>query len=507
VDLVSNLALGFQTILEPANLLVCVAGVTLGMLVGVLPGIGAMAAISMLLPLTWHLEPATALILLAGIFYGGQYGGSTASILLNLPGTAANAVTCLDGYPMARQGRAGVALVITTLSSFVGASVAIVLMMTLAPVLARAALGFGPSEYFAVMTFALVVTSTMSGAALKGFAMVALGALLGMIGVDIGTGQYRFTFGSIELAGGLNLVAVAMGLLGVAEILSRLSGEDSVAPVERHRVSVRSLLPTRRDIRDSALPTLRGTVIGTLSGILPGTGATLASFLSYAVEKRVAADPSRFGRGAIEGVAAPEAANNAAVQAAFIPTLTLGIPGDAVMAILLGAMLTHGVTPGPMILENDPALFWGLVASFWLGNLVLLVLNIPLIGLWVRLLSVPYRMLFPVILCLIGIGVYSINYSTFDILVVVLFGILGYGMKRLDYPAAPLLFGFILGPMVEDHLRRALLVGHGDPAVLVASPVSAGFLVASVLLAVLSSGVAGRVIRGTVGRNARSDKT
>jgi TctA family transporter len=457
------------------------------MFVGVLPGMGAMSTIAMLLPLTWRLEPSTALILLAAIFYGGQYGGSTTSILLNLPGTAANAVTGLDGYPMARQGRAGVALLVTTLSSFVGASIAILLLMTLAPALGRFALAFGSPEYFAAMTFALVAASTVSGHVLKGVAMVALGTLLGLIGIDIGTGGHRFTFGLIELAGGLSLVALATGLFGVTEILWNLAHGQNAAQVSDERITFRSLVPTREDLRASALPSLRGSLLGILCGILPGTGATLASFLSYSVERRVAADPSGFGKGAIAGVAGPEAANNAAVQAAFIPTLALGVPGDAVMAMLLGVMVIHGVAPGPLMLTDSPALFWGIVASFWVGNLVLLILNIPLIGVWVRILRVPYDLLYPIVISLVAVGVYSINYSSFDVVLVAAIGLVGYGMRRLDYPAAPLLFGFILGPMMEDHLRRALLIGGGDLTVLVGTPVSAAFHMASLSIVVMSS--------------------
>jgi TctA family transporter len=339
------------------------------------------------------------------------------------------------------------------------------------------------------MIFALTVASAVShGSATKGFAMVAAGILLGMVGIDIGTGRQRFTFGIVELADGLSIVAIAMGLFGVAEILHNLIHRTSFTPVAAGRISIRSLLPKRADLRASAAPAARGTLIGAACGILPGTGATLASFLSYAVETRVASDPSRFGKGAIEGVAAPEAANNAAVQAAFIPTLILGVPGDAVMALLLGAIVTHGVVPGPWILANDPALFWGLVASFWVGNLVLLVLNLPLIGIWVRILSIPYHRLYPLVLLLIGIGVYGIRSSPFDVFVVIVFGIVGYGMKRLDYPPAPLLFGFVLGPLVEDHLRRALLLGHGNLRALVASPVSAGFLLAALAAGVWASG-------------------
>jgi TctA family transporter len=470
----------------------CLAGVTLGMAVGVLPGLGTMAAVSLLVPLTWSLEPVTALIMLGGIFYGGQYGGSTASILLNLPGTAANTVTCLDGYPMARQGRAGAALLVTTLSSFVGASVAILLLMAGTPLLAAAALEFGPAEYFAVMAFALVVVATFSeGAPLKGFAMVLLGMLLGTVGIDAGTGQYRFTFGLVALADGLDIVAVVMGLFGVAEILHRLRDPAPAGEVPP-RVTFRSLLPKRGELTASVWPTLRGAAIGSACGILPGTGATLASFLAYAAEKRVAADPSRFGNGAIEGVAAPEAANNAAVQAAFIPTLALGIPGDAVMAILLGAIVTHGVVPGPGLLTSEPALFWGLIASFWLGNLFLLILNIPLIGVWVRLVRVPFPVLYPVVLFLIAMGAFSLRYRVFEIYVVIAFGLVGYAMKVLAYPAAPLLFGFILGPMAEDYLRRALVIGRGDLAILVGSPLSAGFLLASGLLVLVSSGAFAR---------------
>jgi TctA family transporter len=487
MDLVANLTAGFSTALEPVNLGACVLGVTLGMVIGVLPGLGTMATVSLLLPLTWSLEPVTALIMLGGIFYGGQYGGSTASILLNLPGTAANAVTCMDGYPMAQQGRAGPALLVTTLSSFVGASVAILLLMASTPLLAAAALQFGSAEYFAVMVFALMLVATCSaGSALRGLSMVLVGMLLGTVGIDTGSGRYRFTFGSLALADGIDIVALAMGLFGVAEILSRLAQPTLAAETPSHRIGLRSLLPQREDLRRSVRPTLRGTLIGVVCGILPGTGATLASFLAYAAEKRVAADPSRFGKGAIEGVAAPEAANNAAVQAAFIPTLALGIPGDAVMAILLGAMVTHGVVPGPRMLEADPTLFQGLVASFWLGNLLLLVLNIPLIGIWVRLLSVPYRVLYPVVLFLIAVGAYSLNNRVFEIYVVMAFGLAGYAMKARGYPASPLLFGFILGPMAEEHFRRALVIGRGDLTALVATPLSLIFLLASGLLALSS---------------------
>lgn len=483
----SNLSLGFTAAFEPVNLLFCFFGVTLGTLVGVLPGIGAITTISILLPLTYYLDPTTAIIMLAGIFYGAQYGGSTASILLNLPGTSTHAVTCLDGYPMTKQGRAGVALFITTITSFVGGSFAILLMMFLAPAIAELALSFNAAEYFTVMLFGLIAASTLSsGSALKGLAMVAVGVALGMVGIDLTSGVRRFQFGFLELSDGLNLVALAMGLFGVAEILLNVMKKQSAAPFAVQPVRLRSLLPTWQDMRVATMPTLRGMVIGSGCGILPGVGPTIASFMAYAAEKRVAKQPERFGHGAIEGIAAPEAANNASVQAAFIPTLSLGIPGDAVMAVLLGALLIHGIAPGPGLVTQQPVLFWGLIASFWIGNVMLLVLNIPLIGVWVSIVRIPYNLLYPAMLFFICIGVYSINYNVFDIFIVIIFGIIGAVMMVLRFPAAPLLLGFILGPMIEETLRRALLVSRGDLAILVGSPVSASFVAASALILILS---------------------
>ena len=478
---------GFATAFEPGNLIFCLVGVSVGMVVGVLPGIGALAAISLLLPLTYYMEPTASLIMLAGIFYGAQYGGSTASILMNLPGDSANAVTCLDGYPMAKQGRAGVALFVTTISSFVGGCFAILLLIFFAPIIAKLALRFGAAEYFAVMLFGLVAGSALSGGSfLKGIAMVALGVVLGLVGIDMQTAYPRFLFGFREqLFDGLSLVAVVMGVFGVAEILVNLMRSNST-PFTVQSVKLRSLIPTWQDVKDSTMPTLRGSAIGSACGILPGAGPTISSFIAYAVERRVSRTPERFGKGAIEGIASPEAANNAAAQAAFIPTLSLGIPGNATSAIMLGALMIHGMAPGPNLISDEPVFFWGLVASFWIGNVVLLILNIPLIGVWVSILRVPYRALYPAMLFFVCIGVYSINYSVFDVYVTLLFGLVGAVMMVLGFPAAPLLLGFILGPLIEENLRNALLISRGGFGILVASPIGMGFHIASALLIVTS---------------------
>ncbi|MGY6709250.1 MAG: tripartite tricarboxylate transporter permease [Rhizobiaceae bacterium] len=476
-DFLANLALGVDRAFSPDALLFCFIGVSVGTLIGVLPGLGPLAAMSLALPLTYYLDPTVALIMLAGIFYGTQYGGSTASILLNLPGSATAAVTCLDGYPMAQRGQAQLALFITAINSFVGASFAILLVMGFAPVLAQFALRFSAAEYFSVMLLGLIAASTLSlGSPVKGLAMVIAGLALGLVGTDVNTGMFRYTFGFFELADGLSLVAVAMGLFGVAEILSNI-GRPAGKAVDVGRISLRSMLPTRAQWRQLAMPTARGSVVGSFVGALPGTGPGIAAFMAYAFEKKLSRDPSRFGKGAIEGISAPEAANNAAVQAAFIPTLSLGIPGDAVVAILLGAMLIHGITPGPNLISNQPDLFWGLIMSFWVGNVMLLFLNIPLIGLWVRLLQIPYHLMYPAVLLLICVGVYSANNNVFDIYIVLIFGVVGFLMRKFDYPAAPLLLGFILGPLLEEHFRRALLLSQGNPLVFFERPISAAFLV------------------------------
>jgi TctA family transporter len=486
VELFNNVVQGFAAALAPQALLFCFIGVTVGTFVGVLPGVGAMAAVAICLPITFYLDPMIALIMLSGIFYGAQYGSSIASILLNIPGTVTAAVTCLDGYPLTKQGRAGPALFITTVTSFVGGSIAIVLLMGFAPLIAGFALRFSSAEYFAIMLLGLVAASTLSlGSALKGLAMVVVGVALGIVGTDINTGTSRLTFGILELSDGLNLVAVAMGLFGVAEILSSV-GQGRTVVVDPTSITMRSLIPTRQDIRESIMPTLRGTAVGSAIGALPGSGAIVATFMSYALEKRVSDTPEKFGRGAIEGIAAPEAANNAAVQAAFIPTLSLGIPGDALMAVMLGAMMIHGIVPGPQFITEHAATFWGLVASFWIGNVLLLILNIPLIGVWVRLLSIPYHLLYPAMLFFICIGVYAINNNVVDIYTVIAFGAIGYFMNEFQYPAAPLLLGFILGPMMEEHLKRALLISQGDFMVFLDRPISLTFLVVTALLLLLS---------------------
>jgi TctA family transporter len=476
---------GFQTALQPGMVLICLIGVTVGMIVGVLPGLGAMSAIAIALPITFHLEPTAALIMLAGIFYGAMYGGSTASILLNLPGSPAAAITCLDGYPMAKKGKAGVALFITTISSFLGGCLGIVLLIGFAPALAQFALRFSSAEYFSVMMLGLIAASTLSiGSPLKGLAMVVTGVALGLVGMDSGTGQLRYTFGSMQLMDGINLVALGMGLFGVAEILSNL-GKPST-PLDPRSITLRALLPSRAEWRQSLMPTARGGALGAAVGILPGTGPAISAFMAYAMEKRLARDPSRFGKGAVEGIASPEAANNASVQAAFIPTLSLGVPGDAIIAILLGAMMIHGIVPGPRFITDHPDTFWGLVASFWIGNILLLVLNIPLIGLWVRLLTIPYRLLYPAMLFFVCVGVYAMRNNPFDVVMTMAFGGVGYFMMRYGYPAAPLLLGFILGPLMEEHLKRALQISRGDFAVFVERPISAVFVALSVLVLALS---------------------
>ncbi len=483
MELLSNLALGFETAFSLQNLMYCFIGVFLGTFIGVLPGIGALATISMLLPLTFHVPPATSLIMLAGIYYGASYGGSTASILLNLPGTPSAAVACLDGYPMSKQGRGGVALFMTTIASFAGATVGIIIVTLFAPTLSEVGLAFGPADYFAMMLLGLVAAATLTqGSPAKGILMVLVGLCLGMVGTDVQTGQQRFAFGIPELSDGFNLVAMAMGLFGVAEVIGSILRVKDRKVSEEQKITFRSMAPTRDDWKRSWKPMIRGTAVGSFFGALPGTGGTIASFMSYAVEKRVAKDPERFGKGAIEGVAAPESANNAAAQTAFIPTLTLGIPGDAVMALMLGAMIIAGVQPGPRLVTEHPEIFWGLLASFWIGNVLLLVLNIPLIGIWVKMLQIPYRILYPAILLFICIGVFSVNNNVFDIYAVLAFGVMGYLLMLMKFEVAPLLLGFILGPLMEEHLRRAMLLSRGDPAVLLQRPISATFILLTTAL-------------------------
>ena len=479
--LYDNVSLGLTTALSFNNLLYCLIGVSLGTFIGIIPGFGTLAAMSMLFPITFYLDPTAAIIMLAGIWYGTTYGGSTASILLNLPGTPANAVVCLDGFPMAKQGRAGVALFMTTIASFFGASVGILLMMLMSPLIVELALQFGAADFFSMMVLGLIAASVISdGSAIKGLAMVVLGLLLGCVGMDVETGAERLTFGITDLWDGVSLVALAMGLFGIAEVVSSIRSVDTSAV--NKNISLKSMLPTRDEMRRSWMPMVRGSSIGSFFGILPGTGPTIAAFMAYAIEKRVAKDPSRFGKGAIEGIMAPETANNATDQTSFIPTMTLGIPGTASMALILGVLIIHGITPGPQLVVNRPDLFWGLVMSFWIGNILLLVLNIPLIGLWVRVLTIPYQILYPTIIMFVCIGVYTVNNNPFDVLTVIAFGALGYGMRVLDFPAAPLLLGFVLGPLMEENFRRAMVLSRGSFEPFIARPLSLSFLLAALAL-------------------------
>lgn len=479
---VDHLYLGLQTAFTFSNLIYCFVGVLAGMLIGVVPGIGALSAMSILFPLTFHMDTISALIMMAGIYYGGAYGGSTAAILLNLPGTPSSAVACIDGYPMARQGRAGVALFMTTIASFIAGSIGILIMMAFSPLIASVALSFGSAEYFALMVLAMVAASTVSsGSAVKGIAMVVLGVIFGTVGTDIYTGIPRFNFGMTDLYSGIGLVAVAMGLFGLTEVISSI-GKVDVSQVTK--VTLSSMLPTRDDVSRSWKPALRGSAIGSFFGTLPGTGSLVACYLSYSVEKRLADDPSRFGKGAVEGVVAPEAANNAADQTAFIPTMTLGIPGSASMALVLGVLIMQGVTPGPRLMVDRPDLFWGLVFSFWIGNILLVILNIPLIGLWVRLLTIPYRYLYPGIIVFIGLGVYSVNNSVFDVWMAMGFGILGYAMRLLNFSAAPLILGFVLGPVMEENFRRALILSEGGFMTFIDRPISGAIFAATGLVVV-----------------------
>jgi putative tricarboxylic transport membrane protein len=457
----SEIAAGLAIALTFENVSFCFFGVLVGTAVGVLPGIGSLAAISMLLPITFYLDPTTAIIMLAGVYYGAEYGGSTASILLNLPGTPSNAVTCLDGYPMAQKGRAGVALFMTTIASFVGGTLGILILIWATPVFLDFALMFRSKEYFVALLLGLVMAATVSpGSALKGLASLALGILFGLIGADVQSGVPRFTFGQMQLFDGVSIVIVAMGLFGVAELLWSIT--SNTAPAIRDRITMRSLLPTKDDMRRSAFPMLRGTAVGSFVGPLPGAGLALASFFAYVIEKRLSRYPERFGTGVVEGIAGPEAANNAAAQTAFIPTFALGIPGTTTTAILLGAMMLHGIAPGPQFMRENIDMFWAIVSSFWIGNLFLLILNIPFIGIWVGLLKVPYHLLYPVIICMICIGVYSLNSSVFDIGMLFVFGLIGYFMRLFDMSPAPMLMGFVLGPLLEENFRRAMLLSGGD---------------------------------------------
>ncbi len=472
---------GFGVALQPQNLLWSLAGVLIGNLIGVLPGMGALTAISMLLPLTYTLPPVPAILMLAGIFYGSQYGGAIGAILLNMPSHPPHAITCLDGYPMTRQGRGGAALGITMISSFVAASVGIIVMIFASPLLVQVAFQFGPTEICAIMLLGLTAGATMSrGPPLKGVAMTALGLLLGIVGTDVNSGAARLTLGLPELHSGVELVALAMGLFGVADFIGTV---NRMAPLHTHmNLRFRDMRPTRAELKRSIAPMLRGTLIGTLFGAMPGTGPTITTFIAYAVERRISRNPEKFGRGAVEGVASPEAAAHAKTQVDFIPTMSLGIPGDAVMALILGALLIQGIQPGPQLIREHPDLFWGLVASFWIGNVILIVLNVPLIGVWVRMLRVPYRLLFPSALFFIAIGVYAANNSLFAVGEVLVFGLLGAVLLALDFPVATILLGYVLGPLIEENFRRALILSHGELGVFLSRPISAAFVVISLVV-------------------------
>ncbi len=476
----SNLALGFSVALSLKNLFWCLMGALIGTAIGVLPGVGPVATMALLLPVTYFLTPEGALIMLAGIYYGAQYGGSTTAILVNLPGEASSVVTALDGYAMARQGRAGPALAIAALGSFFAGTVATVLIVIAAPPLVKLAQQFAPADYFSLMVLGLVLAVVMaSGSILKAVGMIFLGMLLGLIGTDVNTGNTRFTFGIGDLFDGIGFVIVAMGIFGMAEIIQNLADTE-----RRDLVSskIANLWPSPEDFRRSFGPILRGTALGSLLGILPGGGAVLASFVSYSVEKKLSATPEKFGTGMIEGVAGPESANNAAAQTSFIPMLTLGIPSNAVMAMMIGGMMIHGIVPGPQVMEQKPGLFWGMIVSMWIGNGMLLVLNLPLIGLWVKMLMVPYRLLSIAIMFFCCIGVYSLNNLWSEVWMMAFFGVLGYVFIKLACEPAPLLLGFLLGPLMEVYMRRAMLLSRGDPWVFVERPLSLTFLILSALV-------------------------
>ena len=492
MDLLNNLILGFGVALHWNNILYCLVGCLLGTLIGVLPGFGPIATISMLLPATFVLPPVSALIMLAGIYYGAQYGGSTTAILVNLPGEVSSVVTCLDGYQMARKGQAGKALGIAALASFFAGSVATLLIAGFAPPLAELALKFGPADYFSLMILGLIAAVVLAhGSVIKAIGMIVLGLLIGLIGTDVNSGVARYSFGLPELIDGLGIGTIAMGMFGFSEIMRNLEqGEER----EVFTKSISGLLPNWQDIKQAAMPTVRGTILGSMLGILPGGGPVLGSFSAYTLEKKVSKDPSRFGRGAIEGVAAPESANNAAAQTSFIPLLTLGIPSNPTMALMIGAMIIHGIQPGPQIMTAKPDLFWGMIASMWVGNFLLVVLNLPLIGMWVKLLTVKYDYLFPAILIFCCIGVYSISNAPMDVLMAALFGFIGYTFIKLEMEPAPLLLGFVLGPMMEENLRRALLLSRGEPSVFFTRPISLTLLIisAALILLVVSPQIAKR---------------
>ena len=480
----ADLWYGFSVALEPHNLMWSFFGVLVGNLIGVLPGMGALSAIAMLLPLTYTMHAVPALLMLAGIFYGSQYGGAIGAILLNMPSHPPHAVTCLDGYPMTKQGKGGTALGITMIASFFAASFGITVMVFASPLLVEIAFKFGPTEIFSIMLLGLLAGATMArGSPLKGVAMTVIGLLIGVVGTDVNSGAMRFTFGFTELSDRVELVALALGMFGVADFLRSVNRIHFVG--NEAKVRLRDMRPSRAELKKAFLPMLRGTLVGTLFGAMPGTGPTITTFIAYAFERKISKTPERFGRGALEGVASPEAASHSKTQVDFIPTMSMGIPGDAVMALILGALLIQGIQPGPQLISQHADLFWGLIASFWVGNILLVVLNVPLIGLWVKLLQVPYRYMFPCALFFIAIGVYSTNNSLFEVYEVLVFGVVGAVFLALDFPVAPVLLGYVLGPLVEENFRRALLLSRGDLTVFFTRPISLGFMSACIALVLL----------------------
>ena len=480
MELLNYLGIGFSVALQPVNLFYCFVGVFIGTLVGVLPGIGPVGAMSLLLPTTFKATPEAAIIMLAGIYYGAMYGGSTTSILVNIPGEAASVVTCLDGYQMARQGRAGPALGIAAFGSFIAGTLSILGLMFLAPPLSKLALRFGPPEYFTLMILGLTILIYLAhGSMPKALIMAAFGLVLGLIGLDSINARPRFTFGKMELIDGVGLVPIVMGLFGISEVLLNI---EQVVQRDILKARVKGLLPTAKDWKDSALPIARGSLLGFFLGILPGGGAVISSFISYAVEKRISKHPERFGKGAIEGVAGPESANNAATGGAFIPLMTLGIPPNVIMAMLLGALMIHGVTPGPLMMKQNPGVFWGVIVSMYIGNIMLLILNLPLITIWVQVLKVPYKILFPLILLFCLIGVYTVMNAVFDIYIMLIFGIMGYLMKKFGYEGAPLVLAFVLGPLMENNLRKSLIISQGDFSIFFVRPLAAASLILAIFL-------------------------
>jgi putative tricarboxylic transport membrane protein len=482
MELLGQIGVGFAVAFQPINLFYCFLGVFIGTLIGVLPGIGPVGAMSLLLPITFKSTPEAAIIMLAGIYYGSMYGGSTTSILVNIPGEAASVVTCLDGYQMARRGRAGPALGMSAFGSFIGGTASLVGLMVLAPPLSQFALQFGPAEYFSLMVLGLTILIYLAhGSMAKALIMAAVGIVLGLIGLDSINARPRLTFDRVELIDGVGLVPIVMGLFGVSEVLLNI---EQTVKREVFETKLRGLLPTAQDWLQSKWPIVRGSVLGFFLGILPGGGAVISSFLSYAMEKRMSRHPERFGQGAIEGVAGPEAANNAATGGAFIPLMTLGVPPNVIMAMLMGAFIIHGVQPGPLLMTQNPGLFWGVIASMYVGNLMLLVLNMPLIGMWVQVLKIPYKILFPLILLFTLIGSYSVNNSVFDIYVMILFGVIGFLMKKYEYEGAPLVLAFVLGPLLENNLRKAMILSQGSFSIFFVRPLSAICMLVALFLLV-----------------------